>query len=506
MSVAQTEFVAQPAPFEGAGADHGLRTGAQYLASLRDDRQVFIDGERVHDVTSHPGLRGAARSMAGLWDIAADPANRDLMTFASPATGKPVLRCYQVPRTPSDLTVKRRMFERWAEATFGLMGRTPDQLAGILTGFSVKPGVFGAAGAQFAENVVRFHEFARDNHLYVASAFSPPQIDRSKPAHQQTDPTLYAGVVGERDGGVMIKGAQQLATGSAIADYVLFGNIHPLQPGDEAYACSVVIPVNAPGVKIYCRRSYAAAVKNAADYPLSIRFDEMDSLIVFDDVFVPWEHVFVYRNIETLRDQYQKTPGLRYGNHQAQVRYATKLRFLLGLTKRVCEITGVDAIPGAQSQLGEMAALASIVELLITAQETQATVDADGVVWPSAAALYASSSLQAEINPRLVDMARELSGGSMVMLPSSLKDFETPEMAADLEKYLVSPGIGARERVTLLKMAWDMIGSEFAGRQHQYEMFYGGAPHVMKQAMYRTYDFAAAKRLVDAALRLPAVD
>lgn len=484
-------------------AGDGMRSGAGYIESLRDGgRRIIHDGEIVRDVTTHPAFCSAVRSVARLWDIAADPANREIMTFPSPVTGKPVLRCFQIPKTSADLGIKHRMLQTWSEATFGLMGRTPDHVAGFFTGFAAKSSVFASVNPQFAENVTKFYEFARDNHVYMTYAIVPPQIDRSKPAHKQSDPTLYAGVVKERDDGIIVKGAQQLATGAALSDFLHLSCIHPLQPGDENYAISVAIPISAPGLKIYTRRSYATIATSTFDYPLSARFDETDAMIVLDDVFVPWERVFVYRNIELCRDQWWKTPAHAYGNHQAQIRYATKLRFLVGLAKRLCEITGVDALPPAQIQLGEMAALASNVELMVTAQETQATVDNEGVVWPNRLALYAVMALQSELNSRIVDIARELSGGSMIMLPSSVKEFSDPEFAGDMERYVASPGFKSCERVALLKMAWDLIGTEFAGRQQQYEKFYGGASFLIKQNMYRTYDFEGAKRLVDAALGL----
>jgi 4-hydroxyphenylacetate 3-monooxygenase len=395
------------------------------------------------------------------------------------------------------------MGARWAEETFGLMGRTPDHVAGFLAGYAAKPSVFAEHSKQWAENVVRYHEHARDHHLYLSYAIVPPQIDRSKPAHKQSDPTLHAGVVKETDAGIVLKGAQQLATGSAFSDAVYISCIHPLQPGDEAYAFAVAVPANAPGLKIYTRRSYAAGASSSFDYPLSSRFDEIDALIVLDDVFVPWENVFCYRNIMLCRDQWWKTPSHSYGNHQAQIRYVSKLRFLMGLTKRMCEITGVDAMPPVQIQLGEMAAFATIIESMIFAQEAQATIDAEGTVWPSKAALYATMALQSEINPRLMDIARELAGGSIIMLPSSIKDFQSPEVAADLERYVASPGYSSRTRVAALKLAWDLIGTEFAGRHEQYEKFYGGASFLVKQNMARAYDFASAAKMVDRALALP---
>jgi len=286
-----------------------LRSGAAYIASIKDDgRRVFVDGELVRDVTTHPAFRGAVRSVARLYDIAAAPEQRDVMTYETPS-GARALRCYQIPRTLAELGERRKMSEQWAAATCGLMGRSPDHVASFLAGFAAKPELFGAAGDAFAQNVTRFYEQARDNHLYSAYAIVPPQIDRSKPAHQQSDPTLYAGVVRERDDGIVLRGAQQLATGAVLADYVYLSCIHPLTPGDEAYANGVMIPLNAPGLKVYSRRSFAQSAESTFDYPLSSRFDETDSLLVLDDVFVPWEHVFIYRNRQICWDQWWKTPA-----------------------------------------------------------------------------------------------------------------------------------------------------------------------------------------------------
>jgi 4-hydroxyphenylacetate 3-monooxygenase len=198
----------------------GLRTGADYLESLRDGRQVFVDGEKVKDVTTHPAFAGGARSLAKLFDIAAAPENRERMTFTSPKTGNPVWRAYQIPKSHADLKAKRLAAEVWAEATFGLMGRTPDHVAGFFCGYAAVPSVFAAGGQQFADNVVAFYENIRDTHQYISYAIVPPQIDRSQPAHRQADPTLYAGIVKENDAGIFLSGGQQLATGTVYADYL----------------------------------------------------------------------------------------------------------------------------------------------------------------------------------------------------------------------------------------------------------------------------------------------
>jgi 4-hydroxyphenylacetate 3-monooxygenase len=499
--------MAQPTEPQSSRSDAtGLRTGAEFLRSLDDRRQIFLDGERVEKVVDHPALRSAARVIANLFDIAAAPELRERMTFPSPKTGAPVWRAWQIPRSHTDLKAKRLFSETWAEASFGLMGRTPDHVAGFFTGFAAVPEVFAAAGKKFADNVVRFYEHLRDNHLYASYAIVPPQIDRGKPAHQQSDPTLYAGVVKERDDGIVISGAQQLATAGVYSDYLHLACIHPLQPGDENYANAVAIPMNAPGLKLYPRRTFATASMNSFDYPLSSRFDETDCFCVFDNVFVPWERVFVYRNLAISRDQWWKTPAHLYGNHQAQCRYATKLRFMMGLAKRMNQMTGNDAHPAVNVEMGGLAALATLVDSMLQAHEVTATIDANGVLWPSQTTLYAVMAMQSEINGRMLEIIRELAGAAMITLPSSARDFDHPEMSRDIERYMQSGSVDARTRVAMLRMVWDFLGTEFGNRHAQYEKFYGGASFLVKQNLNRVYDYKRATALVDAALALPPIN
>jgi 4-hydroxyphenylacetate 3-monooxygenase len=424
------------------------------------------------------------------------------MTFASPRTGKPVNACYMIPRSSADLTARRKALWRLAEESFGFMGRTPEHVAGFFAAFAGAPSVWAkyAGDERYFRNVVAFYERMRDESLYVAYTIVPPQIDRSKPAHQQEDPTYYAGAVSESERGIVIKGAQMLGTGAALADFVQLSCIHPLKAGDENYAISVAVPCNAPGLKIYSRRSYAAGATSMFDYPLSTRFDETDALLVYDDVFVPWEHVFIYKNIALTRASFFETAAHSLGNNQAQIRFAVKLRFLCGLARSVAEMTGSIGLPPVQGALGDMAAIAALVEGLVIAQEAHCSIDADGVAWPGQQELYSEMVLQPELYNKLLFAIRDLVGGGVIQLPSSVEDFRVAESAADMKRYVQSPGTSAEERVKLMKMVWDAIGSEFAGRHAQYEMFYAGAPFLTKGHMYRHYDFDGAKALVDRAL------
>lgn len=473
------------------------RSGKAYKAALQDSRTVLINGEKVADVTTHPAFRNAIDSIARVYDLADDPSIHDKVTYPSPADGTPVHVGYMIPRSQEELEHRRQGIKIWSEATFGLMGRTPDHVAGFLAGFASSPAFFDDS---LAGNVVRFYEWARDNDQYVTYVIVPPQIDRSQPAHKQADEHLYASVKEERDDGIVIAGAQMLGTGAAISDWVMLSCIVPLGEGDEKYANTVVVPLSAPGLKIYTRRSYSQAASSVYDYPLASMYDEGDALVVFDDVFVPWEHVFVYQDLERVRDQWWKTPSHVLGNSQAQIRLWTKLDFLTGLAKAITEMNGSLKAPPVQGVLGELASYATQVRALVFASEARATADPNGVWSPSSEEIHACSALQVEIYPRVVGMIRELCGGGVIQLPSSREDFANDEMREDIERFIQSPGYPARERVKLLKLAWDILGSEFAGRQMQYELFYAGAPHLVKTRVFRNYDFEPSSALVRHAL------
>ena len=233
---------------------------------------------------------------------------------------------------------------------------------------------------------------------------------------------------------------------------------------------------------------------------MASRFDETDALVVYEDVLVPWEHVFVYKDVGLTRAQFFETAAHALGNNQAQIRFAVKLKFLAGIGRTVAEMNGSLGLPPVQATLGEIAGIAATVEGLVRAQEVHGEIDADGVAWPGNPELYANMIVQGERYDELLFKLRDLCGGGLIQLPSSVADFANPAIAADLERYVQSPGYAAVDRVKLLKLAWDAIGSEFAGRHLQYEMFYSGAPFVTKTHMYRTYDFAGAQALVRAAL------
>ena len=473
-----------------------MRTGDSYVESLRDGRNVILDGEHVEDVTTHPAFAAGVRSVARLYDFSSDPANHEVMTYESPTSGRPVNLSWLVPRSVKDLRRRRLAIEAWSEMSFGYLGRSPDHVASFFAGFSGSLDTFAKAGDHYADNVQRFYERARDEDLYVTYTIIHPQVDRAKGPHEQYAPNLYASIVRSGDDGVVVRGAQMLGTGTILSDYLFVSSIQPLPPGADDYGLSVVIPVNHPKLRIYPRRPYGRDVTSAGDYPLSATYDETDALVVFDDVDVPAEHVFVDRDPEITFAQFNRTPAHLLGNTQAQIRYAVKMRFLAGLASQLAEWSGQARDRNFQLSLARVAALASVPYGMVLAGEYNATIDANGVARPDPEMLYAAMTQQPELYRDITFALRELTGGTTIQVPSSMSAFQDPVTRADFERFVRWPEVDSEHRIGLLKLIWDAIGSEFASRHFQYEMFYAGSASVVQGRLYRNYDWERARSMV----------
>jgi len=470
-----------------------IKNGVEYTATLRDRRAVYLDGGRVKDVTTHPAYARAVQSIARLYDFQA--ANAELMTYDC-GNGESANRIWELPTSYEELVRRRHGLEAWTRLHCGFLGRAPDHVASCISGMYMGLEVFAAYDRDRAKALTDYYRYARDNNLYLTYVIINPQADRSKSAAQQKSEYLTAGVV-ERDAhGITVRGAKMLATGGVVANEVFVTCIQPLAPGDEKYALSFAIPMNVQGLKILSRKSYEANAPAVFDNPLASRFDENDAVLYFEDVEVPWERVFVAESIEMCQKQFHATPAHVYQNYQAMIRLTVKLRFLLGLARRIAEINGILSFPQVRESLGQLAAEAGMVDALVVAMEASGVHHGEYFV-PDRHTLYTAQVLTQQLYPRFVASIRELAGGALITLPSSVKDFSDPEIAALIGLTQQSPAASAEEKVKFYKLAWDALGSEFASRHLQYEMFYAGASFVTRGHSFRTYDWGRASGLVD---------
>ena len=276
------------------------KTGAEHLSSLRDRREVYIDGARVADVTTHPAFRNACASAAALYDFQARPENLERMTFVPAPGARRINRAWQVAKSHRELVERRQALALWAEQSGGFVGRSPDHVASSLLGQVIGIEVFHRHGAARAKALLDYFEYASRNDLYLTYVIINPQADRAK-AWGEQDEDLVARLVDQDMTGITVRGAKMLGTSAIMANEILVANLQPLRPGEEDLALSFAIPIATRGLKLLSRKSYEAAAVSRFDNPISSRFDENDALIWFDDVKVPWERVFVCRDTDMCR-------------------------------------------------------------------------------------------------------------------------------------------------------------------------------------------------------------
>ena len=475
------------------------KTGAEHLKSLQDGREVYLNGKKIDDVTTHPAFRNAVAAAASLYDFQSDPAHIDYMTFESPTSGERVNRCWQLTKSYDELVTRRRAIEGWSRLSAGWLGRSPDHIASSMVGQVMGLPVFEKHSPKRAKALREYFEWARDSDAYMTYVIINPQADRNKATADQQDEFLATGVVDEDSEGITVRGAKMLGTGSIMANEVLFANIQPLRPGEEKYAISFAIPMNTKGLKIMSRRSYEESASSSFDYPLSSRFDENDALVYCDDVKVPWERVFIYKDTEAARAQFQDTYAHYMQNYQAQIRLMVKMQFQVGVARRICETIGTVGMPPVAEKLGQMAAQAAMVEGLVYGMESGGG-EFNGYYVPDRNLMYTAQVLTQQLYPEFITSMREIAGGGLIMLPSSAQDFADPELNRYINATQKSAIGSSEEKVKFMKLAWDAIGSEFASRHTQYEMFYAGAQFVTRGHAFRTYNWERSAELVDSIL------
>jgi 4-hydroxyphenylacetate 3-monooxygenase len=475
-----------------------LRTGRQFLDSLRDERQIFIDGERVADVTRDRRFAAAAQSVAELYDMQHDPALTDRMSFSSPSSGEPVGLSFIEPRTVDDLIRRRGMVKTWMDATCGMLGRSPDFLNVMLTGLAAAAPEFGKREKRFADHIRDYHALARERDLCMTHTLLNPQVDRSRPVERQ-EKDLAAKIVRETDAGIIVSGARMVATLCAYADDILVMPSTFLATNEEAapYAFGFAIPVATPGLRFICRPSMMH--QNAAsplDFPLSSRLDEGDGLAIFDNVLVPWERVFIHRDPEMCNGLFQRTQAMPQVLHQTATKNLAKAEFLMALGFAIARSTNIDQHLHVQGMLSELILHAETVRAALRASEADAAISAaSGLMTPAEMPLWTVRMGFPKMFVRACEIIQLLGAGGLVSVPS-YAELSGPA-AADVEKYAQAANCDAPRRVKLFRLAFDAAVSSFSGRQQLYERYYSGDPVRLAGALYALYDKEAPVARID---------
>lgn len=478
----------------GESTDTAARTGEQYLAGLSvGEREIWLKGEKVTSPLDSPELRSAALSMARVFDLQHEHA--DEMLAPSPDDGRLVNVTHLIPRSREDLERRRRAIELTAALSGGMMGRTPDYLNVTFACFSGRSDVWARRGnEEGAANIVAYQKLMRDGDLSTTHALMNPQVDRTKPEAEQMMGEVSLHKVGENDDSIILRGARMLATLAPFADDLLVYPGSDIRPQDGRYALAFAIPIATPGLRFICRDSFSKQ-RNTFDYPLSSRFDEMDCVVIFDDVEVPRERLFLDGDTVGYSEVITDTGWRGHIMHQAFTRAYVKLAFAFGLGHMIAEVTAVNRFDHVQEKIGQIWNMMELTRAAIVAAEAGSFEDAGGVWYPDERPFVALRGEMPKWIPRANELLQLIGGGGFMATPSKA-DIEGP-LGPEIEKYFQSAGADATRRIRLFRLAWDYLGSDLGGRGELYERFYLSDSYRMTALAYTIADKAFPASLVE---------
>ena len=472
-------FAAEPTTIGKADVKRP-QNGTEYLESLDDGREVFIYGERVKKVTEHPAFRNTSRMVARLYDAMHDPKHKDkIMVPTDTGNGGMTHAFFKAPKTPEEMLAGRTAIAEWAKLTYGWLGRAPDYKAAFLATLG--------ANAEFYEpyqdNARRWYKYCQERVPFVNHAIIHPPVDRDRPPNEVAD--VCAHVEKETDQGIIVSGAKVVATGSVLTNYTFVAHHGLIPVNDKKFAVVFMVPTNTPGVKFICRTSYemqATVMGSPFDYPLSSRVDENDAVFIMDKVLVPWENVFVYNDIEKANNFFPRTGFLpRFVVHGC-TRLAVKLDFIAGLLLKATEAAGTKDFRGVQANVGEVIAWRNLFWALSDAMVRDPKPWIGDYLLPNMDPGNAYAIIATIAYTKIKYIIEQTVASGLIYLNSHASDFKNPEIRPYLDRYLRgSNGYKAEERVKLMKLLWDTLGTEFGGRHELYEINYGGSTEEIRR-------------------------
>ena len=460
-------------------------TGAEYLESLRDNREIYIYGDRVKDVTTHPAFRNSAASIARLYDALHDPASKEELCWETDTgNGGYTHKFFRFAANADELRQQRDAIAAWSRLSYGWMGRTPDYKAAFGSALGIIPEFYG----KFEGNARTWYKRIQEAGLYLNHAIVNPPIDRDRPVDEVRD--VFMTVDRETDAGIYVSGAKVVATNSALTHYNFIGQGSAGLLGDNTdLALMFIAAMDTPGMKLICRPSYeltAGLTGNPFDFPLSSRFDENDAILILDNAFIPWENVLIYRDLERCRNWFPQGGFGRLFPMQACTRLAVKLDFISALLVKALKCTGTMEFRGVQAAVGEVLAWRNTFWSLTDAMLAKSEMWKNGSWMPGTEAQQAYRVLAPQAYTAIKKTIEETVASGLIYLPSGSRDFKNPQLNAYLERYVRgSGGIGHVERIKVLKLLWDAIGTEFGGRHELYEINYAGSQDEIRMQCLR---------------------
>lgn len=479
----------------------GIRTGAQYLEGLRDDREVWTEGKRIADVTREPGMMRGAQTLASFLDRQDEDTYRDTVTYLDD-DGDRCATAYMIPKSKEDIAQRGRAYVQWARWSNGMFGRTPDYKNASLMAFAgatefLAQGTKGQA--DFAGNMTTFYKLARKNDKVLTHTLVNPTFNFQQAASGKFSEKVALQVVKETDAGIIVNGARLLATLGPLADEIEVFPSTVLRATEDniPFAFAFAIPIATPGLKLICRDTYDHG-KSHFDAPLSSRYEEMDAVVVFENVFIPWERIFMYGEPHLCNQAFAATNAVVHMMHQVACGKLVKSEFLLGILCSIARASGRDKDLHTKGLIAEVMQMTETIRALLFSAEAQAHEDQHGNFIPLRGPLDTSRNLFPKFYPRMIEIL-QLIGSSSLMATPAEADFSN-ELGTDVEQYFQLTNMDSRDRVGLFRLAHDVAISGFGTRQALYERFFFGPPALIASGYYDLYDKDPLIDRVDALL------
>lgn len=469
-----------------------LRTGKQYLDQIDQlHANIWIDGKPVTGkISEHPAFAGVMQSQAKLYDLQHLPELQDMMSYVDPTSTEQYGTSFLQPRSKEELHKRREMVQAWARVSGGMMGRSPDYMNTILMTFGVAAPIFAQQDPSCEENMRNYYQYARKHDLALTHTFVNPQVNRSRFYNECTDEIIAARMIDKSKDGITIHGARMLATQGGITDEIM---VFPSLPSvmdcilddDNPFAYAFAIPNNTPGLKFICRESFVDT-ENRFDHPLSSRYEEMDTIVVFDHVKVPWERVFLAGNSCILFSLYHDTSYFSHVGHQVVSKNIVKTEFILGTIQLLAETIRIAEYQHVQEKIAEVMLALETMRSFLIASEAGAKLDKWGSMAPDVVPLQAAMLYYPRMYPRFIEILQLLGASGLMTIPTQA-DFDSV-LRKDLDRYLKGADVSSYERVQRFRLAWDLCMSAFGARQTLYERFFFGDPVRQASSFYQGYD------------------
>ncbi|MDP6173449.1 MAG: 4-hydroxyphenylacetate 3-hydroxylase N-terminal domain-containing protein, partial [Rhodospirillales bacterium] len=399
---------------------------------------------------------------------------------------------YMLPKSSADLAIKRENSELWAREVFGMCGRLPDFCAAMTIGFYDLYPQLSDLNPELAENARKYYAYARDNDICISHALHDPFMDKS--LRPKDDPDRCLRVVRERDDGIVVRGAR-FNTFGPFSNEILIAPTYPLVKGEEEFALWFVVPVDTPGLTQICREIFSG--RDQRDHPVSSRFDEIDTVVIFDDVFIPWERVFLYREPETASAMFRHV--MVWAGQCGSSLSLTRHELLITIGHLLAVTSGIHERPEVVDALGELSMYLHLLRASVAAAEYNIRMSDSGLARPGLSP--ERRGLIAKISERFVQLVEHIATSSVIFLPNA-KDFDNPEIKKHIDRYWRGRQSTPEDRFKLCKLAWDLTGDQYGARQQMYDRLHSGTPSTMIAASYRTLDLAPGLEMIQKLLDL----